>query len=73
MRMVTGAVLLLAAEHSYAHTYMIGFPSHDLVAGVLLPAAIGFGVLGAIILTWELLTELRSTPPNSPVTRDSSP
>ena len=45
MRLLTGAVLLLAAEQSFAHAQLIGFPNHDVAADVLMPAAFVFLVL----------------------------
>ena len=57
MRTLSGAILLLAAEQSYAHSHLIGFPSHDVASDVLIPAALLFLVLGALLMTWGLLTE----------------
>jgi len=67
MRMLSSAVLLLAAEQSFAHAHLIGFPSHDIAATILFPAALVFLVLGGLLMTWGLVTEgVRPPPPPPP-------
>ena len=62
MRVLSGAVLLLTAEQSYAHAHLIGFPHHDVAADVLIPAALVFLVLRSLMMTGGLLTEWRAQP-----------
>lgn len=59
MKLVTGAILVLAAEQAYAHAYLVQFPNHISAAQVLLPASLVLLVLGALMLIWGLLTESR--------------
>jgi hypothetical protein len=66
MRLLSGAVLLLAAEQAFAHSQLIGFPNHHVAADVLIPASVVFLLLGAIFLTWGLLTERAPSPPPRP-------
>ena len=66
MRLLSGAILLLAAEQAFAHSQLIGFPNHDVAADILVPAAFVFVVLGGSLMTWGLLTEaLHRSPPSS--------
>ena len=60
MRTITGAILLFAAQQSYANAYLVGFPYHTNVKDVLVPASVVFAVLGVAYLGWGLLTESRS-------------
>lgn len=67
MRLVSGAILLLAAEQAFAHAHLIGFPNHDVAARVLVPASLVLLVLGSLMTVWGLLTEgLRRQPPPPP-------
>jgi hypothetical protein len=59
MKLLSGAVLLLAAEQAYAHSHLIGFPNHEVAADVLIPAAVVFLVLGSLLVTWGLFAEGR--------------
>ena len=59
MRMLTGAILLLAAEQAFAHAYLVGFPYQAFVSEVLLPAGSVFGFLGLAFLIWGLITDSR--------------
>lgn len=66
MRLLSGAILLLAAEQAFAHSQLIGFPNHDVAADILAPAALVFVVLGGLLMTWGLLTEgVQRSPPRS--------
>lgn len=63
MRTVTGAILLFAAEQSYAHACLIPFPHQESSARVLLPASCVLLVVGLTFLVWGLLTETVRTRP----------
>lgn len=52
MRMVTGAILILAAEQAFAHAHLIGFPHQVYVNEVLIPASLVLCVLGSGFLVW---------------------
>jgi methionine-rich copper-binding protein CopC len=60
MKMVSGALLLLAAEQAFAHAHLVQFPNQDVAARVLLPACIVLLVLGGLLLGWGVLTEART-------------
>lgn len=57
MKLLAGAVLLLAAEQAYAHAQLVPFPNHQSAAAVLVPASLVLLVCGTILLIWGLLTE----------------
>lgn len=59
MRMVTGAILLLASEQAFAHAYSIGFPYQAYVSQVLAPSSLMLGLLGLAFLIWGLATDHR--------------
>ncbi len=59
MRMLTGAVLLLAAEQAFAHTYLIGFPHQAAASEVLVPASLVLLTLGLTFLVWGLIQDHR--------------
>ena len=53
MRIVTGALLILAGEQAFSHAYLIGFPHQIYAQTILIPFAaistltgIGFLILG---------------------------
>ncbi|MBI1314665.1 hypothetical protein GC176_25510 [bacterium] len=58
MRMVTGAILLLAAEQAFAHTQLVRFPNHQFTRDVLYPAS---SVLGIAFLIWGALVDARAS------------
>lgn len=60
MKMVSGALLLVAAEQAYAHAKLVQFPNEDAAASVLMPASLVFLTLGTLLMIWGLLTESRS-------------
>ncbi|RLS53728.1 MAG: hypothetical protein DWH91_13625 [Planctomycetota bacterium] len=64
--MLTGAVLLAAAEQAYSHANLVQFPNHIEARSVLIPASLAFLCLGFLILTWGLLTENPKSTPSSP-------
>ncbi len=57
MKLVTGGLLLLAAEQAYAHAQLVQFPNHESAAAVLVPGSFVLLVLGGLLLVWGLLTE----------------
>ncbi|MBW3598450.1 MAG: hypothetical protein KY475_14410 [Planctomycetes bacterium] len=59
MRMLTGGVLLAAAEQAFAHALLIRFPHDTFAQQVLLPASGVLLALGAAFLLWGLITERR--------------
>ncbi len=59
MRMITGAILLLASEHAFAHAYSIGFPHQVYASQVLVPASAMFGLIGLGFLIWGLAMDRR--------------
>lgn len=61
MKLVTGAILLLAAEQAYAHAKLVQFPNHESAAAVLIPASLILTVLGSIMFIWGVATEARSS------------
>lgn len=61
MKLVTGAILLLAAEQAYAHAKLVQFPNHDSAAAVLIPASLILSVLGLFLFIWGMATEARSS------------
>jgi len=59
MRIVAGAVLILAAEQAFANALLVRFP-HDAFANqVLLPASGALLLIGAAFLIWGVFTEPR--------------
>jgi len=61
MKLISGAILVLAAEQAYAHAQLVQFPNHESAAAVLVPASLVLVVLGILMLIWGLLTEVRSS------------
>ncbi len=59
MRMLTGALLILAAEQSFAHSYLIGFPHQAFASQLLMPASIVLAALGLAFLVWGLVQDVR--------------
>ncbi len=57
MRTVTGAILLVVAEQSYAHACLIPFPNQEAAVQVLIPASLVSLFLGAAFLIWGIVTE----------------
>lgn len=60
MKLLSGSILLLAAEQAFAHAKMVPFPNDREAAVILLPACVVFLALGSLLLAWGLLTERRS-------------
>lgn len=59
MKLLSGTILLLAAEQAFAHAQLVQFPNHDDATAVLIPASVVFLILGSILLIWGLLSEVR--------------
>ena len=59
MKLLSGAILLLAAEQAFAHAQLAQFPNHDDARAVLIPASVVFLALGSMLMIWGLLSELR--------------
>jgi len=60
MKLVSGAILFLAAEQAYAHAHLVQFPNHDVASRVLVPGSLVLLVLAVLMFVWGLLTEARS-------------
>lgn len=60
MKLVSGSILLLAAEHAYAHAKLVQFPNHESASSVLIPASMVLLILGTLLLIWGLVTEART-------------
>ncbi|MEI8021205.1 MAG: hypothetical protein WCH39_23565 [Schlesneria sp.] len=61
MKLVTGGLLILAAEQAYAHAQLVQFPNHESASAVLVPGSFVLLVLGGVLLVWGLLTEARAS------------
>lgn len=59
MRMLTGAILLLASEQAYAHANLVQFPNHVEARSILIPASLLLLGLGTVMLLWGVWTESR--------------
>ncbi len=59
MKLLSGTILLLAAEQAFAHAQLVQFPNHEDAAAVLIPASVVFLILGSILWIWGLLSEVR--------------
>ncbi len=57
MRMVTGAVLIAAAEQAFSHAYSIGFPHSVYAIEVLVPTSLLLLLAGLGFLIWGVVTE----------------
>ena len=60
MKLVTGAILFLAAVQAYAQAHLVQFPNHDVASRVLVPGSLVLLVLAVLMFVWGLLTEARS-------------
>jgi hypothetical protein len=60
--MVTGAILLAAAEQSYAHACLVPFPYHESAVHIFVPASVVFLAVGFVFLVWGILTERGKAP-----------
>lgn len=61
MKLLSGTLMLLAAEQAFAHAQLVQFPNHQDASAVLIPASVVFLILGSILWIWGLLSEVRST------------
>ncbi|MDA7504031.1 hypothetical protein OAF98_02165 [Planctomicrobium sp.] len=69
MRTITGAIILVAAEQSYAHAHLIGFPHSESTRHVLLPVSAVLAVGGLLFLIWGLISD---TPQDSASKHDQN-
>lgn len=60
MRMITGAILILAAEQAFAHAYQIGFPNAQLAQDLLVPLSAVLAIAGLALLIWGIFTDRKS-------------
>ena len=59
MRMLTGAILVLAAEQAFAHAYLVSFPHQVFVSEVLLPTSLVLVLMGLAFLIWGLVADAK--------------
>ena len=57
MRMVTGAILIAAAEQAFSHAHLIGFPHSVYAMDVLVPTSLVLLLVGLAFLIWGAVTE----------------
>ncbi|MHB8972284.1 MAG: hypothetical protein ACYC3X_24145 [Pirellulaceae bacterium] len=57
MRMVTGGILIVAAEQAFAHAHLVGFPHGVFASQVLLPSSLVLLLAGLGFLLWGVATE----------------
>ncbi len=57
MRTVTGAILILAAQQSFAQAHLVTFPHEVYAREILVPASIVLLCLGVGFLIWGIVTE----------------
>lgn len=60
MKLVSGAIFLLAAEQAYAHSQLVPFANRDSAVRVFIPAALLLLVIGSILVVWGLLSDGRN-------------
>ena len=61
MRLIAGAILLLAAEQAYAHAQLVPFTNRDMALRVFIPAALGLSIFGGLLILWGLFTDGRTS------------
>lgn len=57
MRLVTGAILILAAEQAFAQAHLVGFPHDAYVRHVLIPASWVLTIGGIGFLIWGVIAD----------------
>ena len=60
MKLLSGVILLVGAEHAYAHAQLVQFPNQDAASSVLIPASFLLLILGTCLSIWGLVSECRS-------------
>jgi hypothetical protein len=60
VKLIAGAILILAAEQAYAHANLIQFPNQGPAGQVLIPASGILLLLGLALTAWGLWPEKRS-------------
>jgi len=61
MRMISGAILILAAVQAFAHSLSIPFPNQIFAGEVLYPASIALAALGTGLIVWGTVSDQRNT------------
>ncbi|MCA9037269.1 MAG: hypothetical protein KDA91_19170 [Planctomycetaceae bacterium] len=59
MRMITGALLILAAEQAFAHALLVPFPNNVFATEFLYPVSMVLAVLGIGFLIWGIVSDQR--------------
>lgn len=57
MRMISGAILILASEQAFAHAHSTPFPNQVLVSEVLVPSSLVLAVLGVVCFIWGAVAD----------------
>ncbi len=57
MRMVTGAIFILAAEQAFSHAHQIQFPHQIFALQVLVPISLVLALIGIAFLIWGVFSE----------------
>jgi hypothetical protein len=57
MRIVTGGILIAAAEQAFSHAHLVGFPHGVFASQVLLPSSLVLLLAGLGFLLWGVITE----------------
>lgn len=57
MRMITGAILILASEQAFAHSQSVPFPNQVFASEVLYPASLVLAALGVAFLVWGTFSD----------------
>lgn len=65
MRMIAGAILILAAVQAFAHSLSIPFPNQIFAGEVLFPASIALVALGTGLIVWGSISDQGQTRPGS--------
>lgn len=60
MRMLTGAVLVAAAEQAFAHAHSTPFPNQVFVNEVLFPTSLVLAAMGVGFLIWGVIVERKT-------------
>jgi hypothetical protein len=64
MRMISGAILVLAAVQAFSSSLSIGFPNAGAAQDVLFPVSLVLAVAGLMLLVWGLwAAEFKRFPP----------
>jgi hypothetical protein len=61
MRTLTGAILILAAEQAFSHSYLIAFPHQAFAQRILIPFSGATALLGLAFLVFGVFTDRKLT------------